>query len=305
MSRWSGEFSEEATAEFYNFQRCQRPDGTHYGTGGVCRKGAPVGPAEKAAMVKEALAMPFKEFEAKYGAARDATMNARAEEIAATINNTPIQKLSVDDARRAFTAKRLSGTLQDIDDLKALGPEGAKMAKSMSTTKEFFDDMKWRLLNDRVLVSEDTLTLAWEGKNLNGKANTTFGSKAFGQSKVAVAEHPVPSKTLKTELLSSKARTPQAVAEASLKRNFISMTSAREDNRLNTGGFKSGMPNPKVPMSRYQRSEVKTFMLDGNTTLKTTSNPSAISTKLNKTASEAKAAGQTKEEWIASIVELG
>jgi len=43
----SSSFS-EAESE-YDFARCQRPDGSHYGTGGVCRQGSSVGAKEKAA----------------------------------------------------------------------------------------------------------------------------------------------------------------------------------------------------------------------------------------------------------------
>ncbi len=42
---------DKAALEFFNenydFTRCQRPDGSFYGTGGVCRKGAETGPKEK------------------------------------------------------------------------------------------------------------------------------------------------------------------------------------------------------------------------------------------------------------------
>ena len=34
---------EEAALDKYDFARCQRPDGSIYGTGGTCRKGTPVG----------------------------------------------------------------------------------------------------------------------------------------------------------------------------------------------------------------------------------------------------------------------
>ncbi len=37
-----------------DFTRCQRPDGSYYGTGGVCRQGAQVGPREKALLKKAA-----------------------------------------------------------------------------------------------------------------------------------------------------------------------------------------------------------------------------------------------------------
>ena len=33
---------EEAALEKYDFQTCQRSDGSYYGTGGTCRKGSPV-----------------------------------------------------------------------------------------------------------------------------------------------------------------------------------------------------------------------------------------------------------------------
>lgn len=40
-----GGFTEESL-EVLNFQRCERPNGTFYGTGGTCRKGSPVGAKE-------------------------------------------------------------------------------------------------------------------------------------------------------------------------------------------------------------------------------------------------------------------
>jgi hypothetical protein len=47
------EFSENDT---FDFVRCQRPNGTYYGTSGTCRKGAQVGAKEKAALKKAAAA---------------------------------------------------------------------------------------------------------------------------------------------------------------------------------------------------------------------------------------------------------
>ena len=37
----------EAAQEAWDFARCQRPDGTYYGTGGTCRKGSQVADLEK------------------------------------------------------------------------------------------------------------------------------------------------------------------------------------------------------------------------------------------------------------------
>ena len=45
-SEW-GEGVLEQFREQYDFTRCQRPDGTYYGTGGQCRKGTEVGAREK------------------------------------------------------------------------------------------------------------------------------------------------------------------------------------------------------------------------------------------------------------------
>ena len=246
--------------------------------------------------------MGSAEFESTYGKIRDEAMATHADELAAKINGSKLSSLSVDDARRAFAAKRLTQTLNDIDELKSEGPEGVKMAKSIASTKEFFDDMKWRLINDRLLISEGTLDLAWEGQNLAAKANTAFNSKEFGQSRVVVAEHPVPSKSLKTNLLNSKDRTVEGVTKTALKNNFLSLTSAKEDNKLNVS-YKSSMPDPKVAMSRYKKAEVKTFLLNKDTTLKTVAGPDAASKKLSKSAAEAKEKKMSKEEWIASIIE--
>ena len=43
----------ERFREQYDFARCQRPDGTYYGTGGTCRKGTPVGAKETDKGVRE------------------------------------------------------------------------------------------------------------------------------------------------------------------------------------------------------------------------------------------------------------
>ena len=54
-SEWDAGVLEQFKDE-YDFARCQRPDGTFYGTGGQCRKGTPAGAKEKNA--KKAKAKP-------------------------------------------------------------------------------------------------------------------------------------------------------------------------------------------------------------------------------------------------------
>ena len=51
-SEW-GEGVLEKFRQEYDFARCQRPDGTFYGTSGTCRKGSPVGAKETDKSVKE------------------------------------------------------------------------------------------------------------------------------------------------------------------------------------------------------------------------------------------------------------
>lgn len=55
MKRTYPTFSESAY-EVLDFARCQRADGTFYGTSGQCRKGKPVGPKEEKALKKAAAA---------------------------------------------------------------------------------------------------------------------------------------------------------------------------------------------------------------------------------------------------------
>ena len=58
----SQEFTDEALAELYNFVRCQRADGTFYGTSGQCRKGTPAEPKErKEKKAKKSLRERFEE----------------------------------------------------------------------------------------------------------------------------------------------------------------------------------------------------------------------------------------------------
>ena len=54
-SEWDDGVLEQFKDE-YDFARCQRPDGSYYGTGGQCRKGVKVGAKEKAALKKAAKA---------------------------------------------------------------------------------------------------------------------------------------------------------------------------------------------------------------------------------------------------------
>jgi hypothetical protein len=62
---------QEAALDKYDFARCQRPDGSYYGTGGQCRKGSPAG--DKQEEPKKSRAKKSGGGEAKGGGSGEAT----------------------------------------------------------------------------------------------------------------------------------------------------------------------------------------------------------------------------------------
>ena len=70
----------EAALETLDFARCQRPDGSYYGTGGQCRKGSPAGTKEKAApKAKKMSAAEKKDLQVKASKGDKASMKALSE----------------------------------------------------------------------------------------------------------------------------------------------------------------------------------------------------------------------------------
>lgn len=295
---WSGGFTDRAE---WQFKTCARNDGSYYGTadGNKCRIGTEASLPEKGEKVKKLLSGSFDEYESSYGKIRDGIIQDSAETQANRILDPDIANKKPDDARARLAAKRTVLNLEEIDEYRAAGNETS--AIKLETKKELYDDMKWLLVNDRLLVSEGTLNEAWNGTNLSEKANKFYDSNKFGQSRVVVAEHPVPSHALKTELIRGKERDLKSVTTTIVKKSLISLTSAKEDDKINSGGFKSEMPDPSKSMSRYERGKVKTFVLDKK--LGKGNNPGRVTTAVQKSAAAAKEKKMSKEEWIASIIE--
>ena len=111
--------------EAYNFSRCQRPDGTFYGTGGVCRKGTPVGAAEKKLASSEALDK-FR------GTETVARLTARNEELNERAKKSP------DEADLVKTQLEKNNKILDkyknntavLDSIVANTPEGTRVSIS-------------------------------------------------------------------------------------------------------------------------------------------------------------------------------
>ena len=121
------DFSEEM-AERFDFTRCQRPNGTFYGTSGTCRKGAEVGPREMAALKKAA----------KGG-------NERAQQALDKIEGKDSKPAAKEEAPKKpaiGAAEKMS-----LDELKAV-PEGGQVNTSEGAVFQKGDDGKFYMVKD-------------------------------------------------------------------------------------------------------------------------------------------------------------
>lgn len=293
---FSGGFSDRAE---WQFKTCAKSDGSLYGTSDAnqCRIGTETTKPkdEKAEKVKKILGASFKEYEATYGEARENIMSASAEAQTARILSDDYANKSVKDVRCEAAAESTVTVLNKMDQVRAVNPD---LADKIGTNGNLFTAMKWDMVNDRALVTEGTLDEAWKGTDLNAKARDAFGTDSFGQSRTIVTEHPIPTHALKEKLYGDTSiRSREAVTREVINNSRFSYTTAKEDNRLNTGGFKSSMPDASRPMSRYERSEVKTFVLTEK------ASKGSVLNNLSKGAAKAQEKGMTKEQWIASIID--
>jgi len=296
-----------ARQDSWDYGTCQRPDGSFYGHGGVkCHKGVESESPSKDQVkrVGRALNSSFEDFSKEFGASRQAIMDKSAEEAVKRIEGNSLSKLNKFDVQRAIAAKRIVGVAEEIEALKALGNEGKSAIASIKGTKEFFDDMKWRLVNERMMISEGTLRMAWEGTDLNGKARDIFPGGKYGQSLRVVTEHPVPTKVAKSKYLESGIRDRKGTIEFFGKNNFLSLTSAPEDAKINNAGWKSKMPDSKKVFSRYDDSKVKIFPLKTSSGMVAGSNPNAVRSQIFDSAQGAKANGSSFEEWAATQIDI-
>lgn len=290
-----GGFTDKAE---WQFKTCARSDGSLYGTSGAnqCRIGTETTKPkdDEAEKVKKLLEGSYSDYEASYGVAREKILNDSAAAQTARALSEDYANMSVSDIRTATAGEQVVTVLNKMDAVREVNPD---LADKIGTNAHLFMAMKWDMTNERQLVSEGTLGEAWKGTDLTAKANSAFGSKEYGQSKVAVAEHVIPSHSVKERLYTSGDRSLKGVTSEIISNSRLSFTSAKEDKRLEAGGFKSAMPDPSKPMSRYERTQIKTFVLKESVTKGNTA------AKINKSATKAKEKGMSKEEWIASIID--
>jgi len=299
-----GRISEETVRsckDFLDFTTCERPDGSLYGTGGRCRKGVET---EKVETTTKILNMPADQYAAEYYPKLQKMLEDEANEFLARINNTPPEKRSAEDVVRMTAAKRLNIVLEDIREYSG----NAKVVAALKGTKEMFDDMKWKIVPKRIFISEETLRLAWQGVNPSAKARDSFPNTdtKFGQSKVAIGEHALPTSVLKDQLISKQFDKPQDLATFILKRNFVTWVGAPENSIMDGMGYKQKTPDQNNVFARYAVSGIKAYpvtndpeihsFIGGKTGLQ--------GPKLVKSASDAKAQGQSFEEWAATIIDL-
>ena len=127
-------FSEEM-AERFDFTRCQRPNGTFYGTGGTCRKGAEVGPKEMAALKKAA-----------------AGGNDRAQQALDKIEGKDSKPAVKEEAPKKAAVPAAEN--MSIDELKAV-PEGGRVNYSDGTEYQMKDGKFYRVKEDGSLAGLD------------------------------------------------------------------------------------------------------------------------------------------------------
>jgi hypothetical protein len=291
----------QSCKDFLDFTRCERPDGSAYGTGGKCRKGVE---ADKVETLTKILGMPADQYAAEYYPKLQKMLEDEANEFLARINDLPPEKRSAEDAVRMTAAKRLNIVLEDIREYSG----NAKVVAALKGTKEMFDDMKWRITPKRVFISEETLRLAWQGVNPSAKARDLFPDMdtKFGQSKVSIGEHAFPTSILKTQLISKQFNKPQDLAAFVLKRNFITWVGAPENSIMDGMGYKQRTPDQNNVFARYAVSGIKAYPVTNDPKIHSIIGGKAglQGPRLTKMASEAKAQGQSFEEWAATIIDL-
>ena len=307
----------QACKDYLDFTRCERPNGTAYGTGGKCRKGVEVEKPseEKVGQVKAALEMGIDEFVQKYGRRRQALLDNFADSFAERAAKDGGDHLGISDQIRLTAAEqgeRAIARYQRLTETK--DPEKAKAAASILVAKELYDGVKSRLVNEHMFISEGGLKLLWEGKNPEQKALTGLtpkeiesggGAGKFGQSRIIVDEHPYPTKTLKDNLMANlpKGSSAVEVAKFALKRNFYSWTGVFDDLKITAKGFKSKMPDEENGFSRYDSSGIKLFSLK----VPEKARPDGGFVKKNwivDSVKKAKDSGIPYEEWVASVIDL-
>lgn len=286
---------------------CKRKDGTIYSIseGKKCRKGEEtVRPdPEKVARVKHALECSFEEFLNTYGKTRERKFEASANEAAEKFLS--IRGAEDIDNKDAFMHwKAVDELISLTPKISALGnAKGEDAANRLIGTHRVFGTLKWGLLNPQNGITPGTLRLVWAGMKPTAKPEDAFPGmkKKFGTYRVVVEEHVVPTAMMPTLMMRGiiKGEKDKDLLQSFLKRNIMSLTSAPEANKLDDKGYGKVLPEVNNVFSRYDNSKIKLLP----STITDGYDSRAVSA-LGKSATEAKKAGWTFDEWAASVIDI-
>ena len=120
------DYAEEASAEALDFARCQRPDGSFYGTSGQCRTGTPAGAKqeEKSKVIQAPGADPAvmrrKELEEEKRMARMRATNERADAREKARKEAKRQTESGEGRSKAAIDREIMGVIQEMKGAKGI-----------------------------------------------------------------------------------------------------------------------------------------------------------------------------------------
>ena len=121
-------FSEDAQ-NVLDFARCQRPDGSFYGTGGQCRKGSPTGAKEKTATrtrPKAAIESDMKKLSSSGAMAAKGTAGVKAREAHAALKAELKKPLAGAKQKEAKAAKSKASDKAKSSEAQAAGKKARK-----------------------------------------------------------------------------------------------------------------------------------------------------------------------------------
>ncbi len=168
---------------------------SHISAAYTCRIGL-----SKASTVEEVgaalMGSSFDEYQKEYSSFRDGELDKSCKQISDRCFGkdtdsypSPAERTKLDtrDQVRLLASKRALTLMEEVKEYDSLGTQaGADAGTKMLASKEFFDDVKWNMQPEALLVTPGTLEMAWDGVALNKNYAAQFPndkSAKFGQSR--------------------------------------------------------------------------------------------------------------------------
>lgn len=244
--------------------RCQRADGSFYGTGGKCRLGTE---AEARGEAKKLIAYHAKK------TAEEAFGDKKLQPEYAALRNSVYGALG---AMRNIKEYMEAGLSKEDATVMAIRGSG-----------ESLRGLKYEVINSQPFTTESGMRAIWD--------------KANGGKTDFVWEHTVPTKEMVNGLFRKfdGSSSPKDIAEYILRHNVIAVVSKSEDNKLNSAGLRQKSPDDieKNPFARYDQTDLKVIAV--KPLPKYRQNPAAV---LSITAKAAIKQGLTYEQWADSVL---